>query len=158
EAARDRQDVSAIAQLQAKADADQAQIENANLQLAYTDIRSPISGVAGLRLIDLGNIVRAADTKGIVIITQVEPIAVLFNIPEDSLQPVLALLRSGAAVPVEAWGRDDSARLATGRLVAADNQIDETTGTVKLKALFDNKDDALFPNQFVNVRLMANVR
>jgi len=97
--------------------------------------------------------VRASDTTGIVVITQVQPIAVLFNIPEDTLSTVLALLRKGATVPVEAWGRDDGVRLATGVLSAADNQIDTATGTVRLKAVFENKDHTLFPNQFVNVRL-----
>ena len=136
--------------------ADEAAIENARLQSAYAEIRSPITGVAGLRLIDPGNMVRASDTTGIVVITQVQPIAVLFNIPEDNLSTVLALLRKGATVPVEAWGRDNSVRLATGVLSAADNQIDTATGTLRLKAVFDNKDQALFPNQFVNVRLFIN--
>jgi multidrug efflux system membrane fusion protein len=100
--------------------------------------------------------VRPSDTTGIVVITRVQPIAVLFNIPEDDIRQALTLLKSGSTVSVEAWGRDDSVKLATGRLLAADNQIDTTTGSIKLKAVFDNKDNALFPNQFVNVRLLLN--
>jgi RND family efflux transporter MFP subunit len=145
-----------IPQLEAKVGADQAKVDSAVLQLSYSEIRSPITGVAGLRLVDPGNIVRLSDTTPIVVITQLQPIAVLFNIPEDSLPQALALLRSGSNVTVEAWGHDDSAKLATGRLVAVDNQIDTTTGTVKLKAVFGNKDNALFPNQFVNVRMLLN--
>ena len=122
----------------------------------YAQIRSPITGVAGLRLVDPGNIVHAADATGIVVITQLQPIAVLFTIPEDPLPQVRARLKEGASLPVEAWNRDNTVKLATGRLTAVDNQIDPTTGTAKLKAVFDNKDGALFPNQFVNVRLMLN--
>jgi len=126
--------------------------------LTYTQIRAPITGVAGLRLVDPGNIVRAADATGILIITQLQPIAVLFTIPEDSLPPVRARLREGASLPVEAWNRDNTVKIATGRLAAVDNQIDLVTGTAKLKAVFDNKDDALFPNQFVNVRMIVDTR
>lgn len=125
-------------------------------QSPYSEIRSPITGVAGLRLIDPGNFMRTSDPTPIVVITQLQPIAVLFSIPEDFLPQVLALLRKGANITVEAWGHDDALKLGTGRLIAADNQIDITTGTIKLKALFDNKDDALFPNQFVNVRMFLN--
>ena len=131
--------------------ADQANIDNAKLQLAYTQIVAPITGVAGLRLVDPGNFVRPGDP--ILIITQLQPIAVLFTIPEDFLPQVRARLKDGTNVPVEAWNRDNSLKLATGSLTAVDNQIDVTTGTVKLKAVFDNNDDALFPNQFVNVRV-----
>jgi RND family efflux transporter MFP subunit len=151
--ARSRQQTAEIVQFERVVSADEAAIENARLQSAYAEIRSPITGIAGLRLIDPGNMVRAADTTGIVVITQVQPIAVLFNIPEDNLSTVLTLLRKAATVPVEAWARDNSVRLATGVLTAADNQIDTTTGTLRLKAVFDNKDLALFPNQFVNMRL-----
>ena len=112
--------------------------------------------MVGLRLVDPGNIVHAADTTGIVIINQIQPISVLFTIPEDRLPQVLARLREGATPPVEAWNRDSSARIASGRLTAVDNRIDMDSGTAKLKAVFDNKDGALFPNEFVNVRL--NIR
>jgi membrane fusion protein, multidrug efflux system len=112
-------------------------------------------GLGRRQVIDLGNIVHAADA-GIVTIAQVQPIAVVFTISEDSLPRVLARLRESASMPVEAWNRDATAKIATGHLMAVDNQIDPATGTVKLKAVFDNKDGALFPNQFVNVRLLGN--
>jgi RND family efflux transporter MFP subunit len=143
-----------VVQIENNLEIDQASIEQARLQLSYTEIRSPITGVAGLRLIDPGNIVHAADATGLVIITEVQPIAVVFTIPETNLQQVLALVRQGAILPVEAWDRDDARQIGSGHLVAVDNQIDEQTGTVKLKAVFDNKDSALFPHQFVNVRLL----
>ena len=143
-------------QLQARISSDQARVDTIRLQIAYSEIRSPIAGISGLRLIDPGNIVRPSDNSPIVVITQVQPIAVLFNIPEDNLSQAMARLRSGSNATVEAWDHNDSTKLATGRLAAADNQIDTTTGTVKLKALFDNQDYALFPNQFVNVRLLLN--
>ncbi|HEX4274910.1 MAG TPA: multidrug transporter subunit MdtA, partial [Bryobacteraceae bacterium] len=113
-------------------------------------------GLAGLRLIDPGNLVHAADSTAIVVITQLQPIAVLFTIPEDALPAVRTRLHEAVSVPVEAWNRDSSMRLATGHLIAVDNQIEVTTGMVKLKAEFDNKDAALFPNQFVNVRMIMN--
>jgi membrane fusion protein, multidrug efflux system len=137
---------------------DQASVDNARLQLNYAQITAPITGVAGLRLVDPGNVVRAADTTGIVVITQLQPIAVLFTIAEDRLPQVRKRLTDGATVSVEAWNRDNSVKIATGRLTAVDNQIDPTTGTAKLKAVFDNKDEALFPNQFVNVHLLPNAR
>ncbi len=139
----------------AQAEGRQADIENAKLQLAYTQIRAPMTGVAGLRLIDPGNVVHASDPTGIVIITQLQPIAVVFNLPEDRLPQVLSLTRQGASLPVEVWNSDNR-KIATGRLTAVDNQIDPATGTVKLRAVFDNQDGALFPNQFVNVRLLVN--
>jgi RND family efflux transporter MFP subunit len=144
----------AAAQLAGSIKAEHANVENAKLQLSYAQIRAPITGVAGLRLVDPGNIVHAADPTGIVIITQLEPIAVLFAIPEDSVPQVRARLSEGASTPVEAWNRDDTVKIATGHLTAIDNQIDQETGTVKLKAVFDNKDGALFPGAFVNVRLL----
>jgi len=148
----------AVAQLEGSVRADQANVENAKLQLIYTQITAPMTGVAGLRLVDPGNIVHAADPTGIVIITQLEPIAVLFPITEDSLPQVRARLSEGASTPVEAWNRDNTVKIATGRLTAVDNQIDQTTGTVKLKAVFDNRDGALFPGAFVNVRLIIENR
>jgi multidrug efflux system membrane fusion protein len=129
-----------------------AKVDAAKLQLSYTEIHSPITGVAGLRLVDAGNIVHATDSGGIVVINQLQPISVIFAISEDQLPKVMAHIKDGLAV--EAWSRNLKTRLATGRLEAVDNQIDTATGTVKLKSVFDNKDDALFPNQFVNVRLL----
>src|SRR5262249_29148315 len=138
EQARSRQQTEALPQLEAKVSADVANLNTARLQLAYSEIHSPIAGIAGLRLIDPGNIVRPSDTTPIVVITPVQPVAVLFNIPEDRLPQAVALLRNGSDVAVEVWDHDDSVKLATGHLTAADNQIDTTTGTLKLKALFDN--------------------
>ena len=132
----------------------QAKIDDAKLRLSYTQVRAPISGVAGLRLVDPGNVVHAADTTGIVIITQLQPISVVFTIPEDQLPQVRARIREGASLVVEAWSRDSTVKFAAGRLTAIDNQIDQSDGTVKLKAAFDNKDEALFPNQFVNAKLI----
>jgi len=149
---------AAVAQLEGSLKADQANVESAKLRLSYAQIVAPISGLTGLRLVDPGNIVHAADATGIVIITQLQPIAVLFTLPEESLPQVLARLREGANPPVEAWNRDNSAKIATGRLTAVDNQIDETTGTAKLKAVFDNQDAALFPNEFVNVHLFLGAK
>jgi multidrug efflux system membrane fusion protein len=126
--------------------------------LSYTKIKSPISGLAGLRLVDPGNVVHASDAGGIVVVTQLQPIAVLFGIAEDNLPQVRARLAEGGSLPVEAWNRTDTAKIATGRLTAVDNQIDPETGTAKLKAEFDNQDGALFPNQFVNIRLFLNPR
>jgi len=133
--------------------ADQAAVDEARLQLAYTRIEAPISGRLGLRRIDPGNLVRANDTLGLVTITQTRPIAVMFTIPEVELPQVLEALRSGEAPSVEAWDRGEKVRLAGGTLRTVDNQIDTATGTIRLKAEFANADESLFPNQFVNVRL-----
>jgi multidrug efflux system membrane fusion protein len=132
---------------------DQAQVDNAKLQLGFTRITAPLSGRMGLRQIDVGNQVHASDANGVVVITQTQPISVIFAIPSDNLGAVLAHLRTGDPLTVTAMDRDGKTRLAAGRLVSVDNQIDATTGTVKLKAEFANADNALFPNQFVNVRL-----
>jgi multidrug efflux system membrane fusion protein len=136
---------------------DQAAIDNAQLQLTYSRITAPVDGRVGLRLVDVGNVVRAADSNGLVVITQLEPITVVFTLPEDSL-PAVARHMSGSPLPVEAWSRDDRKKLATGRLVTIDNEIDSSTGTGRLKAVFDNKDRALWPNQFVNARLLLETR
>jgi multidrug efflux system membrane fusion protein len=150
--------VSLVAQLEGTVKQDAAAVNNAKLQLVYAKVTAPISGRVGLRLVDPGNIVRAADAGGMLVITQLQPISVLFTIPEDSLQPVLAKLNRGVRLPVEAWNRDNSGKIATGTLVTVDNQIDQTTGTSKLKAVFENKDSALFPNQFVNMRLLVDTQ
>ncbi|MGH8738022.1 MAG: MdtA/MuxA family multidrug efflux RND transporter periplasmic adaptor subunit [Burkholderiales bacterium] len=135
---------------------DQAQIDTARLQLTYARVTAPISGRLGLRLVDPGNVVHAADASGLVVITRLDPVAVVFSIPQDSLPAVLKRMSDGKRVPVDAFGREDTHRLASGSLKAVDNQIDPTTGTVKLKAEFPNKDGRLFPQQFVNVRMLID--
>jgi len=137
---------------------DQGQIDNVKLQLIYCRITAPVSGRVGLRLVDPGNIVHATDPNGLVVITQLQPITVVFTIPEDSLPPVLAKLKAGERLPVEAFDREQKRRLATGSLLTVDNQIDPNTGTVKLKAILPNEDNELFPNQFVNARLRLDVK
>jgi multidrug efflux system membrane fusion protein len=146
---------STVSQLAATIQADQGQIASIRLQLSYCRIVAPITGRAGLRLVDAGNMVHANDPGGLVVLTQVEPIAVLFTIPQDNLQPVLARQRAGGPIPVDAFDREGRTRIATGILVAVDNQIDASTGTVKLKASFDNTKGVLFPNQFVNARVLV---
>jgi len=138
--------------------ADRSQVDSARLQLTYTRITAPIGGRLGLRLVDAGNIVHAADANGLVVITQVQPIAVVFTIPQDNLPSVLKRLRAGDPLPVEAFDRDQKTKLALGTLLTADNQIDPTTGTIKLKAQFPNEEESLFPNQFVNVRLLLDTQ
>jgi multidrug efflux system membrane fusion protein len=145
-----------VAQYQGNIKQDTANIDNAKLQLTYAQVTAPITGVAGLRLVDPGNIVHAADATGMVVLTQLQPIAVLFTIPEDSLPQVVQKLRAGAKLPADAYNRDNSKKLASGTLVTLDNQIDSTTGTSKLKAVFPNTDNALFPQQFVNIRLLVD--
>ena len=135
--------------------ADQGAIDSAKLQLTYARVTAPLGGRVGLRQVDPGNVVHASDANGIVVIAQVQPIAVVFPIAEDSLPRVLKRLRDGEPTVVEAWDRDNKNKLATGRLLTADNQIDTATGTVKMKAEFGNETLALFPNQFVNVRMLV---
>ena len=147
----------AVGQLEGTVKSDQAQIDNARLQLTYCRITAPIGGRIGLRQVDVGNVIHAADAGGLAVITQVRPIAVLFSLPEDRLPTVLGKLKEGRPLPVEAYDRSGQTLLATGRLLTVDNQIDPTTGTTRLKAVFDNDDDALFPNQFVNARLLLDV-
>ena len=136
---------------------DQGQIDSAKLQLTYSRITAPISGRIGLRLVDPGNMVHAADTGGLLTITQVQPMAVVFPLPEDSLPQVLRKMKGGR-LGVEAFDREMRLKLATGELATLDNQIDPSTGTVKLKAVFANRDSELFPNQFVNARLLVDVK
>ena len=137
---------------------DQAAIDTARLQLSYCRITAPVGGRLGLRQIDPGNIVRAGDANGLVVITQLQPITVVFTIPEDSVRDVMHKLQAKEKLPVEAYDRADKTRLAGGTLLTADNQIDPATGTVKLKAQFANGDYALFPNQFVNTRMLLEVK
>src|SRR5258705_4950576 len=132
---------------------DQGQIDNAKLQLIYARITARISGRLGLRLVDPGNIVRAGDANGLVVITQLQPMPAIFTIPQDNLPGVMQRLRSGEKLPVEAYDREQKKKLASGTLVSVDNQIDLATGTIKLKAQFTNEDGSLFANQFVNVRM-----
>jgi len=147
---------SAVAQLAASIQADQGQIDSIRLQLTYTRINAPITGRAGLRLVDPGNMIHANDAGGLVVLAQVEPIAVVFTIAQDNLPPVLARQRVGGPIAVDAFDREGRTKLATGILVAVDNQIDPGTGTVKLKASFVNGDGSLFPNQFVNARILVD--
>ena len=137
--------------------ADEAAIANAKLQIDYCHIAAPVSGKVGLRLVDVGNIVHATDQNAMLVITQLQPIAVIFTLPEDNLPDVLKRMKQGT-LKVDAYDRDNDTRLATGTLLTIDNQIDPTTGTDRLKAVFDNTQGELFPNQFVNVRLLLDVR
>jgi multidrug efflux system membrane fusion protein len=134
---------------------DQGTVDFDQVQLSYCHIASPISGQVGLRLVDPGNVVQANSTSPLVVITQMQPTTVIFTLAEDSLEQVLARMRK-SSLPVEAWNRAQTTKLATGKLSTTNNQIDTTTGTVKLRATFDNKGNVLFPNQFVNTRLLVN--
>ena len=147
---------SLVRQDEAALKVDQGQIDNARLQLVYCRITAPLSGRAGLRLVDPGNMVHASDANGLLVITQMDPIGVIFAIPEDNLPQVQQQMRGGRQLPAEAYDRDLKHKLATGSLMTIDNQIDQSTGTVKFKAVFSNKEGALFPNQFVNARLLVD--
>lgn len=150
---------AAVGQFDGAIKSDQSQIDNAKLQLTYSRITAPLSGRVGLRLVDPGNIIHATDTNGLVIITQVQPIAVIFTLPQDQLPQVFDKLHKGTAqLAVEAFDRDNTARIATGKLLTIDNQIDPTTGTYKLKAVFNNEQNELFPNQFVNAHLLVDTK
>lgn len=137
---------------------DQAAIDNAKLQITYCHITAPISGRIGLRLVDVGNIVHSSDSNGLLVITQLQPISVIFTLPQDQLPTVAAKLRNGAQLSVQAFDRDDTDEIEAGKLLTIDNQIDTTTGTFKLKATFNNEKNLLFPNQFVNVHLLVDTR
>src|SRR6202163_1710015 len=137
---------------------DQAMIDSAKLQLSFTHITAPISGRIGLRLVDAGNMVPASDAGGLLVITQLQPISVVFSLPQDQLPQVVAKLRTGGQLPVMAYDRDNTAKIASGTLASIDNQIDTTTGTYKLKATFSNDNNILFPNQFVNVHLLVDTK
>ena len=145
-----------VRQLEASIKSDQGQIESAKLNLVYSRITAPAAGQVGLRLVDQGNIVHAGDPTGLVVITQLQPITVLFTIPADRLPQVLQQMRGGKKLAVDAYDRDMKNRLATGSVLAVDNQIDPATGTVKIKAIFDNDPNVLYPNQFVNARLLVD--
>lgn len=149
--------LATVAQTQATIKSDQAAIDNAKLQLVYCRITSPLTGRIGLRLVDQGNIIHATDTNGLVVITQLQPIAVIFNIAEDSLPAVRRKMQS-ETLRIDAYDRDLKKKLAMGKLLTIDNQIDQATGTVRFKGEFANEDNALFPNQFVNARMLLDTR
>lgn len=150
------QQQSLVQQYQGDVQTDQGQIDAAKLNLVYCHIVAPVTGLIGIRQVDPGNYVQTSDTNGLVTLTQLQPISVLFTLPEDDLPPVLQKLKSGVELQVDAYDRTQSTKLGTGKLVATDSQIDPTTGTIKLRALFDNSDGLLFPNQFVNVQLLVD--
>ena len=135
---------------------DQANVENARINLGYTNIVSPVSGRVGLHLVDIGNIVSAGQAGGIVVVTQLDPMSVLFTVPEDNVAAIMQRMNGGATLVVDAYDRTQTAKITSGTLAMVDNVIDPSTGSVKLRALFDNKDAKLFPNQFVNVRLVVD--
>jgi RND family efflux transporter MFP subunit len=153
----DKERQATLAQSEGTVKADQAKLEAVKLSLSYAKVTAPITGVVGLRRVDPGNMVHATDIDGIVTINQIKPIAVIFDLAEDSLPRVMARLNEGVPPSVEAWSRDYTTKLATGHLIAVDNQFNRETGTVKVKAIFDNKNGALFPNEFVNVRLLMKI-
>src|SRR5882757_8941334 len=136
---------------------DQAQIDTQKLNLAYCHIVSPVDGRVGLRLVDPGNYVQTSDTSGVVVVTQLQPITVVFTVAEDNVPQIFQRLHANATLPVSAYDRSGTTKLATGTLMTTDNQIDTTTGTLKLKAQFANDDESLFPNQFVNIQLLVDV-
>ena len=150
--------VATVHQLEGVVNIDQGQIDSAKVQIAYCRITSPITGRVGLRLVDPGNIVHAADTNGMLVITQLQPINVLFSVAEDYLPQIRQQLRRGNRLAVDAFDRTQQTKLSSGALLTFDNQIDTTTGTIKLKAVFPNGDNALFPNQFVNARLLVSTQ
>ena len=149
---------SLVRQYESSLKVDQAQIDSAKLQLTYSRITAPVSGRMGLRQVDVGYIVHAGDTNGIVVITQLQPITVVFTLPEDNIAAVMKKLHAGEKLAVDAYDRAGKVKLTTGMLLTVDNQIDTTTGTVKLKAQFTNEDSSLFPNQFVNARMLLDVK
>jgi membrane fusion protein, multidrug efflux system len=148
--------VALVQQNRGTVQADQAQVDTQKLNLTYCRIVAPVGGRVGLRQVDPGNYVQTSDPNGIVVITQLQPISVIFTLPEDSLQAVLRSMRGGARLAATAFDRSGANRLGTGHLDTLDNQIDTSTGTVKLRAIFDNPDQTLFPNQFVNIQLLVD--
>jgi multidrug efflux system membrane fusion protein len=144
-----------VKQYEGTVKADQAQIDTAKLDLVYCHVTAPITGRVGLRLVDPGNYVTPADATGLVVITQIEPISVIFTLPEDQLPAIMERMHAGARLRVDAYDREMKTKIAQGWLATIDNQIDPTTGTVKLRANFENRDGVLFPNQFVNARLLV---
>jgi len=148
--------ISLVNQLEAAVKSDQGLVEAAKLQLVYARITAPVSGRVGLREVDPGNIVHVTDTNGLFVITELQPISVIFNISQDSIDPVLKRLRANQSLAVDAFDRDFKTKVSKGTLLTIDNQVDVNTGTVRFRATFQNKDNALFPNQFVNARLLVD--
>ena len=146
-----------VDQLVGTIQADEGQVKTAQMNLVYTHIIAPVTGRVGLRQVDQGNYVTPGDANGIVLINQLQPITVIFNIPEDNVSAVMKRVQSGAPLTVEAFDRTNATKIADGKLLTVDNSIDITTGTVKLRAQFDNTDSSLFPNQFVNIQLLQDV-
>ena len=149
---------SLVRQYEGAVKVDQGVVQNARLQLAYSKVTAPVSGRLGLRQVDQGNIVRASDPNGLVVITQLKPITVVFTLPQDNLPVVMKRLQGGERLKVDAFDREKKTKLASGLLLTVDNQIDPATGTVKLKAEFPNDDGGLFPNQFVNARMLLDTQ
>jgi multidrug efflux system membrane fusion protein len=147
-----------VGQLEGTVKSDQAAVESAKLNVIYSHITSPINGRVGLRQVDPGNMIHSTDANGLIVIAQLQPITVVFTLPEDSIPKLMQKWQKGATLPVEAYNRDKTQKLATGHLANVDNQIDPNTGTLKLKAVFDNQENTLFPNQFVNARLLLETR
>ncbi len=150
------QQQSLVGQYEGAVQTDQGQIDAAKLNLEYCHITAPVSGRIGLRQVDVGNYVTLSDANGIVTITQLQPITAIFTLPEDDVPTLMKRLNTNAELPATAWDRTQSNKLATGKLVSVDNQIDTATGTVKLRAQFDNDEHTLFPNQFVNIQLLVD--
>ena len=147
-----------VGQFEGSIKGDQGAIDSAKLQIVYSHVTAPISGRIGLRLVDVGNIVHATDSNGLLVITQLQPIAVIFSLPQDQLPQVASKLQRGEQLVVDAYDRDDTTKIESGKLLTIDNQIDTSTGTYKLKAVFNNDKNLLFANQFVNVHLLADVK
>ena len=147
-----------VGQFEGSIKGDQGAIDSAKLQIVYSHVTAPISGRIGLRLVDVGNIVHATDSTGLLVITQLQPIAVIFSLPQDQLPQVASKLQKGDQLVVDAYDRDDTTKIESGKLLTIDNQIDTSTGTYKLKAVFNNDKNLLFANQFVNVHLLADVK
>lgn len=150
--------IAAVAQDQGAVKVDQGQVDNAKLNLVYCHITAPITGRVGLRLVDVGNMVHASDTTGLLVITQIKPITVIFTLAEDDLPKVLKAKLADSQLAVEAWDREFKNKLTNGTLLAIDSQIDPTTATIRLRAVFPNDDGMLYPNQFVNIRLLVDTR
>lgn len=145
-----------VEQLEGTVKADQALVDNEKLQITYCHILAPVDGRVGIRQVDMGNYITAGQTNGLVILTQMQPISVIFTLPENDIGPVAARLRTGTPLPVDAWDSSNLTHIATGQVSVLDSQIDTSTGTVRMRAIFPNSQEELFPNQFVNARLLVN--
>jgi multidrug efflux system membrane fusion protein len=148
--------VALVHQYEGTVKADQGQVESAQVNLDYCHIVSPVEGIVGLRQVDEGNYVQTSDSSGLVVVTQINPMTVIFTVTEDDISKVTARLAAGAVLPVTVYDRTNSTKIADGKLGSVDNQVDTSTGTVKLRAVFDNRDGKLFPQQFVNAKLLVD--